>query len=390
MRKLYAIYVSSNNNEKQDKIRLYMSGIYIHIPFCRQICRYCDFHHSASLARKGEMLGAIRRELSERQEEIISGTVKTLYFGGGTPSVCAPQEIGGLVRLVRELWDVRTFDEVTLEANPDDLTPEYLSSVRAAGIDRLSIGIQSFHDAHLERMNRRHTAQAAIEAVKNAQSMGFGNITIDLIYGLPWMTPQEWQYNLDQAVSLGVQHISAYHLTIEPRTVFGKQGMKPVDETVSELHFQMLRETLLKAGFEHYEVSNFALPGFRARHNASYWHGEPYLGAGPSAHSYDGVQCRSWNVASNKLYLEGAPREKERLTKTDLLNEYLMTRLRTAEGISTDYLIAHFGTAEYDRIAARCADFVAAGDMYRTPGGFAIPPEKFLVSDFLISELFGG
>lgn len=367
-----------------------MSGVYIHIPFCRQICRYCDFHHSASLARKPEMLEAIGHELSARQNEIASGSVRTLYFGGGTPSVCTPEEIGSFVRQVRELWEVDAFEEVTLEANPDDLSPEYVTGVRAAGVDRLSIGIQSFHDAHLERMNRRHTAQAAVEAVRNARSAGFGNITIDLIYGLPWMTPEEWQYNLDRAVALGVQHISAYHLTIEPRTVFGKQGLQPVDEAVSEQHFAMLRETLLMAGFEHYEVSNFALPGFRARHNSAYWYGEPYLGAGPSAHSYDGAGRRSWNVASNKLYLEGASREAEQLTKTDLLNEYLMTRLRTADGISPDYIGEHFGVSEAARIAARCRDFVASGDMRRTPEGFAIPPERFLVSDFLIAELFAG
>lgn len=365
-----------------------MSGIYLHIPFCRQICYYCDFHHSASLLRKSEMLDAIAEELAARRNEIRNSSVKTLYFGGGTPSVCTPREIGQLVKQVRQLWEVGTFQEVTLEANPDDLTPGYLRGLHEAGIDRLSIGIQSFCDSHLQRMNRRHTAQAAVEAVKNAQQAGFGNITIDLIYGLPWMTPDEWQYNLDRAVSLGVQHISAYHLTIEPRTMFGKQGLQPVDEATSELHFRMLRETLLKAGFEHYEVSNFALPGFRARHNSSYWQGEPYLGAGPSAHSYDGAECRSWNVASNKLYLEGVPPENEHLTKTDRLNEYLMTRLRTAEGISTEDLKTRFGTAEAARITARCGDFTASGDMYRTLQGFAILPERFLVSDFLIAELF--
>ncbi len=365
-----------------------MSGIYLHIPFCRQICHYCDFHHSASLTRKGEMLEAIARELARRQDEIPSGSVKTLYFGGGTPSVCTAGEIRDLVRQVRRLWNVGSFEETTLEANPDDLTPEYLRGLREAGIDRLSIGIQSFRDDHLQRMNRRHTAHAAAEAVSHAQEAGFGNITIDLIYGLPWMTPEEWQYNLDRAVSLGVQHISAYHLTVEPRTVFGKQGLKPVDETVSELHFGMLRETLTQAGFEHYEVSNFALPGFRARHNSSYWTGEPYLGVGPSAHSYDGADRRSWNVSSNRLYLEGAPHSVERLTETDRLNEYLMTRLRTAEGLSTGYLAARFGPEEVARITARCENFVATGDMRRTPEGFAVRPERLLVSDFLISELF--
>lgn len=365
-----------------------MSGIYLHIPFCRQICHYCDFHHSASLARKDEMFEAIARELAQRQGEIPSGSVKTLYFGGGTPSLCTPGEIRDLVRQVRSLWNVSSFEEVTLEANPDDLTPEYLRGLREAGIDRLSIGIQSFRDDHLQRMNRRHTARAAAEAVVHAQEAGFGNITIDLIYGLPWMTPDEWQYNLDRAVSLNVQHISAYHLTVEPRTVFGKQGLKPVDEAVSELHFGMLRETLTQAGFEHYEVSNFALPEFRAKHNSSYWSGEAYLGAGPSAHSYDGADHRSWNVSSNRLYLEGAPRGVERLTETDRLNEYLMTRLRTAEGLSTGYLTDRFGPEEAARIAARCEDFVTSGNMRRTPEGFAVRPERLLVSDYLISELF--
>lgn len=366
-----------------------MSGIYIHIPFCRQICRYCDFHHVASLARKDGMLDAIGREIDRRRAEIGCGSVKTLYFGGGTPSVCTPEEIGRFVRQVRERWRADTFEEVTLEANPDDLTPAYLDGLREAGIDRLSIGIQSFCDDHLRRMNRRHDARRAIEAVREAQAAGFGNITIDLIYGLPRMTAREWQYSLDRAVELDVQHLSAYHLTIEPRTFFGRQGLQPVDESVSEEQFRILRETLSAAGFEHYEVSNFARPGFRARHNSSYWHGEPYLGAGPSAHSYDGARRRRWNVADNRRYLAGEPPGEERLTDTDLLNEYLMTRLRTAEGISTDFIAARFGAEQAERIAARCGDFAAAGDMFRTAEGFAIPAERFLVSDFLIAELFG-
>lgn len=365
-----------------------MSGIYIHIPFCRQICHYCDFYHSASLAVKPLMLEAIGRELAARREEIEAGSVRTLYFGGGTPSVCLPEEIGALVGLVKELWGGDSFEEVTLEANPDDLTPEYLAGLREAGISRLSIGIQSFHDDHLQRMNRRHSARGAIEAVRNARAAGFGNITIDLIYGLPWMTPEEWQYNLEQAVALEIQHVSAYHLTIEPRTVFGKRNLQAVPDEVSQLHFDMLRSTLTGAGFEHYEVSNFARRGFRARHNSSYWQGEPYLGVGPSAHSYDGADCRSWNVASNKLYLEGASREVERLTVADLLNEYLMTRLRTAEGIEYGFLADRFGGEDAGRIEKRCADFVASGNMRRTDLGCAIRPEHFLISDLIISELF--
>lgn len=206
------------------------------------------------------MLDAIGREIDRRRAEIGCGSVKTLYFGGGTPSVCTPEEIGRFVRQVRERWRADTFEEVTLEANPDDLTPAYLDGLREAGIDRLSIGIQSFCDDHLRRMNRRHDARRAIEAVREAQAAGFGNITIDLIYGLPRMTAREWQYSLDRAVELDVQHLSAYHLTIEPRTFFGRQGLQPVDESVSEEQFRILRETLSAAGFEHYEVSNFARP----------------------------------------------------------------------------------------------------------------------------------
>lgn len=367
-----------------------MGGVYIHIPYCRRICRYCDFHHSVAMERRGEMLAAIGRELTARRGEIDLGEVRTLYFGGGTPSVCSPGELGTLIETVRELWGVERFGELTLEANPDDLTPEYLEGLLAAGVDRLSIGVQSFVDDHLRRMNRRHSAQGAVDAVRDAQRVGFRNLTIDLMYGLPWMSLDEWQANLDRAVALDVQHVSAYHLTVEPRTVFGRQGLQPVDEEVSERHFRMLRETLVGAGFEHYEVSNFARPGFRARHNSAYWEGEPYLGAGPSAHSYDGKRTRSWNVADNVQYLAGAPAEAELLTDTDRLNEYLMTRLRTAEGISTGVLRSRFGDREAARIAARCEAFATEGTMFRTADGWAVRPERWLISDFVIAELFGG
>lgn len=365
-----------------------MSGIYIHIPFCRQICHYCDFHHSASLARKDEMLATIARELEARQGEIEPGSVKTLYFGGGTPSVCTPEEIRELIDLVRRLWEVKAFEEVTLEANPDDLTPSYLAAIRAAGVDRLSIGIQSFHDDHLKQMNRRHTATQAVQVVRDAQETGFDNLTIDLMYGLPWMTSQEWEENLKQAVRLEVQHISAYHLTVEPRTVFGKKGLEAVTEQVSQHHFDRLRAFLCGAGFEHYEISNFAKPGYRARHNSLYWKGEPYLGVGPSAHSYDGQNRRSWNVSNNNHYLDGLPPEAEMLTSAELLHEYLMTRLRTADGMDYEYMKRIFGVADSVRIARKCEDFITAGQMRRTAHGVAIRPEHFLVSDHLISQLF--
>lgn len=350
--------------------------LYIHIPFCRQICSYCDFHHSASLVRRDDMIEAIKAEIVNRRALVPS--VRTLYFGGGTPSVCTPDQIGSLINLVRDLWQTGHFEELTLEANPEDLTPSYLSAIRAAGVDRLSIGIQSFDDDHLRRMNRSHTATQAVRAVASAQAAGFDNITIDLIYGLPWMTERQWRSNVEQAIALGVQHISAYHLTIEPRTIFGKRGLQPVDDAVSESHFSILRQMLIGAGFEHYEVSNFALNGRRAIHNSGYWRGEAYLGVGPSAHSYDGMRRRYHNVSSNRIYLDG--RESllcEELRDEDLHNEYVMTRLRTADG---------FSIKEYENRFDRKPEVVPG--LIVENGIARIKPEDFLMSDSIICSLF--
>ena len=365
-----------------------MPGIYIHIPFCKQICNYCDFHRSPSLSSKTEVLAAISRELETRKNYLDGAKVRTLYFGGGTPSVCTPAEIAELVLQVKRIWGVSRFDEVTFEANPDDLTPEYLAGIKAAGIDRLSIGIQSFDDSHLRQMNRRHTGQDAVRAVENARQAGFDNITIDLIYGLPFMSPSQWQGNLDLAAELGVQHISAYHLTIEPKTVFAKRGLAPVSDQTSRLHFDMLREKLVGAGFEHYEVSNFALPGRRAVHNSLYWTGETYLGAGPSAHSFNGTS-RQWNPASNKLYLERAEAEIEILSTTDRFNEMVMTRLRTSDGLSLQEVEKEFSADHVQKIIALGERFVQQGVMFRTPGNtLALKPENFLISDSVISSFF--
>ncbi|MEG1954625.1 MAG: radical SAM family heme chaperone HemW [Mucinivorans sp.] len=353
-----------------------MAGIYIHIPFCRQICNYCDFYHSASLSNKEAMVERIMSELTERHSEI--DIPRTLYFGGGTPSVLSTTEVVNFVKLVRHLWGVVDFEEVTLEANPDDLTPEYIWGLKEAGVNRLSIGIQSFNDDHLALMNRRHSAEQASKAVSNAQKIGFKNITIDLIYGLPFMTVDQWQQNLDKAIGLGVQHISAYHLTIEEKTIFGKRALKPVAEEVSELHFNMLRKSLCSHGFDHYEISNFALPGHRSCHNSAYWDGTSYLGVGPSAHSYDGKK-RQWNVASNRLYLAGAPRDSEILSPRDKYNERIMTSLRTTKGLDIN------GDAD---IMNRAQLFLSSGDLFLEQGFLKIPPERFLISDYIISELF--
>ena len=255
-----------------------MAGIYLHIPFCKRICAYCDFYKSADLRQMDALIEAMHRELDARRGYLGGEAVETRYFGGGTPSLCPPEEIGALLRHTEELFDCSRAEETTLEANPDDLTPRYLAAVRRAGIDRLSIGIQSFDDDCLKLMNRRHTARQAAEAVHNAQKEGFGNITVDLIFGVPGFGGDSLRRSLGEAIGLGVQHISAYHLTIEPDTAFGRRAARgafaPVEEQVSEEEFLTVHDTLTAAGFEHYEVSNFALPGFRARHNAAYWHGE--------------------------------------------------------------------------------------------------------------------
>lgn len=349
--------------------------IYIHIPFCKNICNYCDFHHSASLLKLDLHINAIEQELINRHQLI--NNPQTLYLGGGTPSLCQPNQIAQLINRCRDLYNTQSFQELTLEANPEDLSPEYLDALINIGVNRLSIGIQSFHDEHLTLMNRRHTAQKARQAIKDARQAGFDNITIDLMYGLPFMNNEQWHSNINAAIELDVEHISAYHLTIEPKTIFGKRGLTPVEENVSEENFADIHTMLISAGYEHYEVSNFARPGRRAVHNSGYWQGEAYLGVGASAHSYDGHRSRYWNVSSNKLYLEGAKCEVENLTDRDLHNEYIMTRLRCCDG---------FRVGEYESRFGRTLNSVDG--LLIEDGVARIESANFLISDSVIASLF--
>ncbi|MBR6831442.1 MAG: radical SAM family heme chaperone HemW, partial [Tidjanibacter sp.] len=274
-----------------------MAGLYIHIPFCKRLCGYCDFFKTMSLRHCDDMVVALKREMEHRRDFFDGDPLTTIYIGGGTPTVYDPQVLQGLIDRAVELWGDAELGEITVEANPDDLTPDYLARLRQTRINRLSIGIQSFIDRDLQFMNRRHSAEQAIECVKEAQRAGFDNITIDLIYGVPGMSNEEWRRNIVTALDLEVQHISAYHLGIEPGTLFGKRGVVPVDEQTSEEQYLMLHRMMEEAGYEHYEISNFARSGRRAQHNSSYWHGVRYLGVGPSAHSYDGA--RRWWVESS-------------------------------------------------------------------------------------------
>ena len=373
-----------------------MAGLYIHIPFCKRKCLYCDFYSCTSLARKDELLEALLREMAMQRDFLGSAPLRTLYIGGGTPSVYTPEQLQRLIERAGELWSCASFDEVTAEVNPDDLTPEYVAALTRTGIGRLSIGIQSFVDRHLQFMNRRHTAQAAVDAVHRVQDAGFRNVTIDLIYGIPGMTSDEWAGNLEQALRLQVQHISAYHLTFEPGTEFGRRlaagKLCAVDEEVSCRQYMMLHERLTAAGFEHYEISNFARPGYRARHNSAYWSGEPYLGIGPSAHSFDG-RNRRWVVSSVERYQTAGDDalklyEGESLTDTDRYNEYLMTSLRRIEGLSAVELERRFGARKLRMFCAEAERFVAGGVMIHEGEHYRIPPENFLISDGIICDLF--
>lgn len=323
-----------------------MAGIYLHIPFCKQACYYCDFHFSTNLKPKQDLLQALQQEIVQQQNYLGEAAVETVYFGGGTPSLLKTEELAALMDGLRTHFFIVPDAEISLEANPDDLTAEKLQSLRTAGINRLSIGIQTFAEPVLQGLNRAHNAAQAHACVPLARAAGFSNISIDLMYGLPGQTEALWQQDLALALALRPEHISAYCLTIEPQTVFGKwtnKGqLKPPGEEVGEMHYTMLTEALLAAGYEHYEVSNFCLPGYHSRHNTSYWLQKPYLGLGPGAHSYN-LASRHFNIRNNAQYIKQLqagvlPHETELLSRQDHINEYLMTGLRTSWGIDLGYL----------------------------------------------------
>ncbi len=327
-----------------------MAGIYIHIPFCKQACHYCNFHFSTSLHYKNELVAALLKEIELRKGYLENEIIETIYFGGGTPSLLSPEELESLIQEVYRQFEITRDPEITLEANPDDITEEKLQQWKKAGINRLSIGVQSFFGEDLQWMNRAHTAEQARDNLQLSTKY-FENITIDLIYGTPGLTNEKCEQNIATAISLGIPHLSCYALTVEPRTPLDKMIRQHKTENINpdkqSEQFLLLMQWLEDAGYEHYEISNFAKlacpagrPGWRSRHNSSYWQGKKYLGIGPSAHSFNGTE-RQWNIANNKVYLESInneliPFEKESLTDVQQLNEYIMTSLRTSEGIRLD------------------------------------------------------
>jgi len=318
-----------------------MAGIYLHIPFCKQACHYCDFHFSTSLQYKDELLQALVKEIELQKNYFRNETIETIYFGGGTPSLLESDEIQLLIDTITRLHTVSSTAEITLEANPDDLSKAKLQALRQTPINRFSIGIQSFFDEDLAWMNRVHRADEAEASVKRAQDMGFENLTVDLIYGYPLLTDQKWKSNLDKMFALNVPHVSTYSMTVEPDTALAsfisKKKQPAMNEQQSAGQFNLLMKAMQLHGFEHYEISNFCKPGHYSRHNSNYWRGVKYLGIGPSAHSYSG-ETRQWNVANNAKYIQSIikdkiPAETELLTEANRLNEYIMTSLRTMWGL---------------------------------------------------------
>ncbi|ADF54599.1 radical SAM family heme chaperone HemW [Zunongwangia profunda] len=327
-----------------------MSGIYIHIPFCKQACHYCDFHFSTSLKKKSELVSALQNELVLRKNELPNEPIKTIYFGGGTPSLLNLEELTAIFKTIYTEFTIAENPEITLEANPDDLSEEKINELANSKINRLSIGVQSFFEEDLKLMNRAHNAEEALNSIKLARSK-FDNISVDLIYGIPGMSNERWQKNIQILLDLDIPHISSYSLTVEPNTALQKfieKGkIKPVDDAAAAQHFETLRTVLKNAGFEHYEFSNYGKPGYFSQNNTAYWLGKPYLGIGPSAHSYDG-NSRKWNIANNTLYIKAIerselPLEVEELSITDRYNEYIMTRLRTYFGVDLVEVESKFG-----------------------------------------------
>ena len=322
-----------------------MAGIYLHIPFCRQACHYCDFHFSTNLKQKERLVQAMVQEAVLQKDYLQGETVNTIYFGGGTPSLLSKRELDQLLDVLARNFPLASDIEITLEANPDDLSAEKLQELKSAGVNRLSIGIQSFQNEHLRFMNRAHSAEQAQLCMQNAREAGFDNISIDLIYAVPAADHSIWQQDMAAALELKPEHISSYCLTIEPQTAFGnwlqKGRIKGVDEEYAAQQFELLLSTLRTAGYEQYEISNFCLPGMYSRHNSSYWQQQAYLGIGPSAHSFNRIS-RQYNVRNNAHYIKAIenkelPFEREELNKANQINEYLLTGLRTKWGCSLEY-----------------------------------------------------
>jgi oxygen-independent coproporphyrinogen III oxidase len=373
-----------------------MAGIYLHIPFCKKICNYCDFYKSAVTSLIPEYLQAVEKELEARVSYLNHEEVQTLYLGGGTPSLLSAEQMKGLFDQIYKQFEISRDCEITLEANPDDITEEYLRELKSVTpVNRLSIGIQSFRDQDLVLLNRRHNVKQALDGIQNALKAGFDNLNIDLIYGIPGMNTVDWEDNLRMAFSQGTKHLSAYCLTVESGTILSKMVLKgkialaPEEDILDQ--FAILNAMAEEQGFIHYEISNLARPGYFSKHNSNYWSQEKYLGVGPSAHSYN-QSSRQWNVSSVNKYIEAIQKqepffEREELDGTSRYNEYVMLSLRTKAGADTNLIAKTFGNDLKKEFCERAQSYIVSGHMVSDGLVFRMTHEGWMVSDRIISEL---
>lgn len=371
-----------------------MAGIYLHIPYCKSRCTYCDFYTITDYSQKEELIAAMRHEIKLRRD-YIDEEVNTIYFGGGTPSTFTPDEISGFLQIIKEKYQIADDAEITMEANPDDLSYNYLEKLRATGVNRLSIGVQSLDDDDLKRISRRHSAEEAENAVKTAIKAGFSNISIDLIFGLPEQDIAAFERHLSRALSLDVQHISIYGLTYEEKTPLWRDmkagKVLPIDDETMNKIYLLLVERVTESGFEHYEISNFGKPGYRSRHNSSYWKDQAYLGIGPAAHSYDRVS-RQWNISSVKQYIElidsgNAYYEREVLSEDDRYNDFIMVSLRTMEGINLKKLKGNFQENYYSYCLERADKYLLNSDLTKSENFLSLTLQGVLIADSIIVDL---
>ncbi len=372
-----------------------MAGIYIHIPFCKQACHYCNFHFSTSLRHRDEMVTAICKEIDLQKDFLTNKNLTTIYFGGGTPSLLETSEINQILERLSKNYSWENNIEITLEANPDDITTEKISKLRAGGVNRLSIGIQSFIDSELLASNRAHNSDESLKAVQICQDAGIDNLSIDIIYGMPGSTQDSWQYNIDKALELDVDHISSYALTVEPKTFLDRMVKKggillPKEMEVNKQYLQLIH-SLTTAGYDHYEISNFAKPSKYAVHNTNYWMSVPYLGLGPSAHSYQPT-FRQWNINNNAKYIKSIskgviPSEREQTKYADQFNEYIMTRLRTMWGVDLNELNNRF-SSELKNVHKNIAKYIKSQDVLLEDNHYRLTPKGKLLADGIASDLF--
>lgn len=372
-----------------------MAGIYVHIPYCKKLCYYCDFYHIITPGNHTEFIKALGIEAEQRKYYLENHSVSTIYFGGGTPSVLSHQELGLIIDKLRKRFPVEDNAEITIEINPDDVTNTYVKGLKKTGFNRISMGIQSWRDEDLALLNRRHTSEQAEKALDTVFKAGFENVSVDLIYGIPGLSLREWERNIVKTLNFNIKHLSAYHLTIEPGTVFGKMKengkLREIDEEESVSQFNTLVRKTESAGFLQYEISNFGKEGYFSVHNSNYWKQVPYIGLGPSAHSFNGYS-RQWNVSDIKEYISRVSRgkiyfEKENLDSKARFNEYLMTSLRTMWGVDLEYVERTFEKEGYDYVMNISDKFINYGLMKQEKGFLVLTNQGKMISDNIISQL---